>query len=163
MVFAFLLALSLVGLIAWLVGSHVAASTAAPVPRPHRDGTARPTTVPVAPARSEGADHRPAARPACPHAASQLLFAGPVGDSLVVDGVLVEPCGVCHPAGVPFHLRFRQPATPALSQVATSVLTDWAADGETVQVRIPEAGPARARLTDGSITIVLDLEESSLR
>ncbi|HUF31861.1 MAG TPA: hypothetical protein VMN58_01480 [Acidimicrobiales bacterium] len=94
MALAPLLALALVGVIAWLVGSHMAA-TAEPAMTSRPFDSVGPPAIPrrsVPPATTAALQRTaapPAARPSCPLAASQVLFAGPVRDSIVVDGVLV--------------------------------------------------------------------------
>jgi hypothetical protein len=154
---AFLLAVGLVALVAWQVCSRLAQVQQEEAVR---GGSGRGDREPA-----PGAERRaPALPPAAGRgpARSQVLFATPGRGCIELDGVLVEPYGSAQP-GVPFHLRLRPPATPALTEVASALLSDWATDGDTVELSITSSLPARARLTDGNVTIVLDLEESSLR
>ena len=136
---------------------------------------AAPTTVEAArAAHPAGAVAVPASSPAPPPhapvrlapaqpARSQVLFASAGRRSIGLDAVLLEPYGEDHPAARPFHLRLRTPETPMISELASSVLTEWADDGETVDVTFTRSvrGP-RARVSDGTVTLTLDLLESSL-
>lgn len=87
---------------------------------------------------------------------AQLLFAESVGDTVVLDAVILE-CSSLSP-GTPVTLRLQPPESPLIAELVRARLLSWAEHGDSVSLELRRrARTTTAVVSDGQSAVSLDV------
>lgn len=87
---------------------------------------------------------------------AQLLFAEAIGDTVVVDAVVLE--GSTLTPGTPVTLRLLPPESPLIAELVRTRLLAWADGGDVVSVELRRrARTTTAVVSDGRSAVSLDV------